>query len=181
MKEQHLWEIITGLKNSALKHRADIRPGRRRSGLQRYLKDVYRVYRDLRSRRLANKATLHIAKLLKLPVRVSSHPIRILIEASVGPEDNRAKSRWTQALKYAHGWLVPPEKLKRFFEKNGGVSGTAAKIPLRDGTTRPDNIRELDGQILDRHGSDLVGITPQANTAVCVAPHAPRLNIANSG
>jgi hypothetical protein len=60
-------------------------------------------------------------------MRKNSHPIRILIEASAGGEDNRTKSRWTQALKYAHGWLQPPERLKWFFTVNGGISGSAGK------------------------------------------------------
>jgi len=50
-----------------------------------------------------------------------SHPIRVLIEASAGPEDNRAKSRWTQALKYAYGWRQPAKRLKWFFEVGGGI------------------------------------------------------------
>jgi hypothetical protein len=107
------------------------------------LADVYQVYRDLRSRRIARKATRRIAKLFKLSIQRKSHPIRILIEASAGPEDARQKSRWTQALKYAYGWRLPTAKLEWCFEKTGGISGCAAKYALNKGTTR----RKKSGQV----------------------------------
>src|SRR5450830_1334315 len=74
-----------------------------------------------------------IAKLFKLSIQRKSHPIRILIEASAGPEDARQKSRWTQALKYAFGWRQPARKLKWFFRMNGGVAGAAAKFAINNG------------------------------------------------
>ena len=92
INDQYLRQIISILKKSATKHRADTRPGKRRFGIYKYLRDVYQAYLDLRSRRFARKATRRIAKIYKLSIRKKSHPIRILIEASAGPEDNRAKS-----------------------------------------------------------------------------------------
>src|SRR5450756_2620027 len=114
-----------------MKHRSDIRPGRRRFGIYKYLTDVYQVYRDLRSRRIARTASRRIAKLYKLSIQKKSHPIRILIEASAGPEDARQKSRWTQALRYAYGWQQPANRLKWFFKVNGGIAGSAAKLGRR--------------------------------------------------
>jgi hypothetical protein len=134
--DEYLRKIIRTLKKSAVKHRSDIRPGKRRFGLYRYLRDVYELYLELRSRRIARKATRRIAKLFKLSIQRKSHPIRILIEASAGPEDSRQKSRWTQALKYAYGWQQPAKRLKWFFNVNGGIAGSAAKLAVRDGTTR---------------------------------------------
>jgi hypothetical protein len=131
--DEYLRKIIRTLKNSAAKHRGDTRPGKRRFGLYRYLRDVYELYLDLRSRRIARKVTRRIAKISKLSIQKKSHPIRILIEASVGPEDARQKSRWTQALKYALGWRQPARKLKWFFRMNGGVAGAAAKIAINNG------------------------------------------------
>jgi hypothetical protein len=136
------------LKQSAVKHRSDIRPGRRRFGIYKYLADVYQVYRDLRSRRVARKSTRRIEKLFKLSIQRKSHPIRILIEASAGPEDNRAKSRWTQALRYVWGWRQPAKKVKWTLEANGGISGCASKYALNKGTNR-------------RKNSGLVDSTPQ--------------------
>jgi hypothetical protein len=136
INDKYLRKIIETLKQSASKHRSDIRPGKRRFGLYRYLRDVYQVYLDLRSRRVARTAARRIAKLYKLSIQRKSHPIRILIEASAGPEDARQKSRWSQALKYAYGWHQPAKKLKWFLQVNGGIAGSAAKLAVRDGTTR---------------------------------------------
>jgi hypothetical protein len=136
INDKYLRKIIETLKQSASKHRGDTRPGKRRFGLYRYLRDVYELYLDLRSRRIAKKSTRQITKLFKLSIQRKSHPIRILIEASAGPEDNRAKSRWTQALKYAYGWHQPAKNLKWFLQVNGGIAGSAAKLAVRDGTTR---------------------------------------------
>jgi hypothetical protein len=136
--DEYLRKIINILKQSASKHRGDTRPGKRRFGLYRYLRDVYDLYLDLRSRRIARKATRRIGKKLsKLSIQRKSHPIRILIEASAGPEDARQKSRWSQTLKYAYGWHLPAAKLKWCLRQNGGISGCAAKYALNKGTTRP--------------------------------------------
>ena len=131
--DKYLRRKIRILEKSASRHRRDFRPGRKRFGLYRYLRDVYECYLDLRSRRIARKATRQIAKHLRLPIQKKSHPIRILIEASAGPEDARQKSRWTQALKYAFGWRQPARKLKWFFRMNGGVAGAAAKFAINNG------------------------------------------------
>jgi hypothetical protein len=136
MTDKYLRRKIRKLKKSAANHRGDIRPGKRRFGLYRYLRDVYDLYLDLRSRRIARAATWRIAKICKLPTQRKSHPIRILIEASAGPEDNRAKSRWTKALLYVLGWRQPAKKLKWCLRQNGGISGCAAKYALNKGTAR---------------------------------------------
>jgi hypothetical protein len=77
-------------------------------------------------------------------MRGKSHPIRILIEASAGPEDARQKSRWSQALKFAHGWLLPPTRLKWFFKVNGGLPAALENTPStgkqRDGKMMPARI-----------------------------------------
>jgi hypothetical protein len=93
----------------------------------RYLRDVYELYLELRSRRIARKVTQRIAKIFHLSIKKKSHPIRILIEASAGPEDARQKSRWTQALKYAYGWQQPANRLKWLFKRTGGIAGCARK------------------------------------------------------
>jgi hypothetical protein len=125
--DKYLRKIIRTLKKSAKKHRADIRPGKRRFGIYKFLRATYRTYLELRSRRIARKATRRIAKIFKLPLRGKSHPIRILIEGSAGPEDARQKSRWSQALKFAFGWRQPAKRLKWFFKVNGGIAGSARK------------------------------------------------------
>jgi hypothetical protein len=134
--DEYLRKIIRTLKQSAVKHRGDTRPGKRRFGLYRYLRDVYELYLDLRSRRIAKQATRRIAKICKLSLKKKSHPIRILIEASAGPEDAGQKIRWTQALKFAYGWHQPAKRLKWFFKVNGGIAGSASKFAINKGATR---------------------------------------------
>ena len=107
--------------------------------MYRYLRDVYELYLDLRSRRIAKKSTRRIAKLFKLSIQRKSHPIRILIEASAGPEDSRQKSRWTQALRYALGWQQPAKRLKWFFQVNGGIAGSARKYAVNKKAARQKN------------------------------------------
>ena len=160
--DEYLQKIIRTLKKSASKHRNDTRPGRRRFGLYRFLRDIYQVYLDLRSRRIARKATRRIAKISKLRLRGKSHPIRILIEASAGPEDARQKSRWGQALRYAYGWRQPAERLKWFFKVTGGIAGSARKYALNRKAAR----RKNDGgqnNIIHRHGG--LGEIPKLNAA----------------
>jgi len=154
INDQYLREIIRTLKKSAAKHRDDTRPGKRRFGLHRYLRDVYQVYLDLRSRRIARKATRRIAKICKLSIRRKSHPIRILIEASAGPEDNRAKSRWTQALKYAYGWRQPAKRLKWFFEEAGGIAGSARKYADLQASRKPTKIMTTAEPVPENEGAD---------------------------
>src|SRR5450759_3506020 len=145
--DEYLRKIIRTLKQSAMKHRSDIRPGKRRFGLYRYLRDVYELYLDLRSRRVARKAAQRIAKICKLSTQRKSHPIRILIEASAGPEDNRAKSRWTQALRYALGWQQPAKRLKWFFQVNGGIAGSARKYAVLQARRKPTKIMTTAGAV----------------------------------
>lgn len=141
----NLGKKIKKLRKAAGKYRHDQRPGKRRFGLYRYLRDVYAVYLDLRSRRISRKATRKIAKTLKLPIQKKSHPIRILIEASSGPEDVRQKSRWTQALRYAFGWRQPAENLEWFFKNCGGISGAAGKFAIIRRGRWPSNIVKKNG------------------------------------
>ena len=88
---------------------------------------------------LLRKARGELQKYLNYRFKKKSHPIRILIEASAGPEDARQKSRWTQALRYAFGWIQPAKKLKWFFKVNGGISGSARKYALNKKTARHKN------------------------------------------
>ena len=138
--DEYLRKIIRTLKQSAVKHRGDTKPGKRRFGLYRYLRDVYELYLELRSRRIARKVTRRIAKIFHLSIKKKSHPIRILIEASAGPEDARQKSRWTQALKYAYGWQQPANRLKWLFKVNGGIVGSAGKYADLQARRKPTRI-----------------------------------------
>jgi len=138
--DKYLRKKVWMLRKSADKHRNDTRPGRRRFGVYRYLTDVYEVYLEFRSRRIARKATRRIGKRMHLSIRNNSHPIRILIEASAVAEDNRTKSRWTQALKYAYGWRQRPERLNWFFKECRGIAGSARKCADLQARRKPTKI-----------------------------------------
>jgi hypothetical protein len=147
--DEYLRKIINTLKQSAVKHRSDTRPGKRRFGLYRYLRDVYELYLDLRSRRIARTASRRIAKICKLSIKKKSHPIRILIEASAGPEDARQKSRWAQALKYVYGWRLPAAQLKWCLRKNGGIAGCARKYADLQARRKATKIMTIAGPVAE--------------------------------
>jgi hypothetical protein len=163
LTDEYLRKIINTLKQSAVKHRSDIRPGKRRFGIYKYLTDVYELYLELRFKRSARRATRRIAKLFKLSIQRKSHPIRVLIEASAGPEDARQKSRWTQALRYAFGWRLPAAKLKWCFEETGGISGCARKYAVTKKTARQKN-DDVQNNIIHRQRG--LGEIPKLDTAV---------------
>ena len=140
MTDKYLRKKVWMLRKSAENHRNDPRPGRRRFGVHRYLTDVYEVYLEFCLRRIARKATRRIAKRMHLSIRNNSHPIRILIEASAVAEDNRTKSRWTQALKYAYGWRQRPERLNWFFKECRGIAGSARKCADLQARRKPTKI-----------------------------------------
>jgi hypothetical protein len=98
----------------------------------------------------------------KLSMQRKSHPIRILIEASIGPEDPRQKSRWVQALKYVDGWQLPPEKVRWCFNENGGIAGCARKYALNKKAARRKNDSSQDNIIHRQCG---LGEIPKLNAA----------------
>ena len=164
--DKYLRKIIRALKKSAAKHRGDIRPGKRRFGIYKYLTEVYRVYRELRLKRTAKRSARRIAKIYKLSIKKKSHPIRVLIEASAGPEDARQKSRWSQALKYAYGWRQRPERLEWFFKVNGGISGSAKNYAAKN----KDALRKSDiGRNNPIHQQSASGENPNLNADVSQA------------
>jgi hypothetical protein len=114
------------------------------------LTDIYRIYRELRSRRNAKKSTRRIAKICKLSIKKKSHPIRILIEASACPEDARQKSRWSQALKYAFGWRQSAKSLKWFFKVNGGIAGSARKSAILNAQRKATRIIAAAGSVAEK-------------------------------
>jgi hypothetical protein len=75
------------------------------------------------------------------------HPLRILNEASAGPEDARQKSRWTQALKYAVGWHQPAERLKWSFQTNGVIAGTARKSAILNAQRKARRMMTIGGPV----------------------------------
>src|SRR6266568_4592761 len=77
-------------------------PSRSDCDLLIYLSFVHNTYAGLRRRNWARQGAKVLTPLYKLPARRDRHPIRAIIDASSLPEaDAKAKSRATQALRYA--------------------------------------------------------------------------------
>ena len=123
--DANLYQDIEALRKSAHNLKNTTRRDRARFWVHDYLTEVYGLFLKFGSNRSGKR---RIKKLFDLHVSQAAHPIRILIEASLPREDNRAKGRWCQALKWAHKCGVRPNKLGKFFVKYGGVSGCAAQF-----------------------------------------------------
>ena len=135
--ENFILREIDRLRICAIKHRRNVRAGKKRGGLRRYLTEVYRSYLNLRSNGIGESAKRRIEKLLQLPTNRSSHLLLILIWASAPKEDPRQKSRWSQALIFAYGWRQRPERLDYFFGINGGIYGCSRKQALLNASRPP--------------------------------------------
>jgi hypothetical protein len=91
-----------------------------------YLTEVYRLHRQWKTAGRAKRYAKNAARSLRLGIRRSAHPIRIIIEATSDETDIKKKSRWGRALEYAHKKAVKPKHLVTFFRAHGGISGCAA-------------------------------------------------------
>lgn len=91
----------------------------------RYLKSVLRAYRYFEDLRLLSHLMEVAPSTLFTPVRASSHPLRVIIEATCIRSDRRRRSKWTRALEYAVAETVDPEDLARFLRANNGIAGCA--------------------------------------------------------
>jgi hypothetical protein len=65
-----------------------------------FLAAVFGLYVQLRRTEQAKKAATLIAKLFDLQKQKGAHPIRVIIDAT-STADDKTKSRWTRALRYA--------------------------------------------------------------------------------
>jgi hypothetical protein len=100
---------------------------RSRFAFYSYLGAVFELYVQLRRTKQAKKASRLIAKLFQLRTQKRSHLIRVIIDAT-STADNKTKSRWTRALRYAwrkrRAWC----NLTKFLRENGGPAGCAEKF-----------------------------------------------------
>ena len=158
VSDKYLIKRIDDLKRSALEHRNNNKPGRRRYWMYPYLQDVYALFREFQSRGISRKAGRRIIRLLHLSLRKKSHVLRALIEASAGPEDNRTKIKWASALRYAYGWLQPPERLDWFFGVNEGIAGCAAKFAFLRAARRQEKGR-IEANLSDQSSAQSVSVS----------------------
>jgi len=92
-----------------------------------YLAAVFELYVQLRRTKRAKKAAIVIAKLFQLRNQKHTHPIRAIIDAT-SATDNKTKSRWTRALRYAWYKRKTWRDLKIFLRENGGPAGCAEQF-----------------------------------------------------
>jgi hypothetical protein len=108
-----------------------------------FLQAVYRVWRQWpKDKKRANAERM--AKLSEVPSRKSAHSLRIMMDCSSPGTDEKLRSRWTQALRYAHAQNVHSSALLEFLMEGvkGGVAGAArelAKPAVRKGQKRPSS------------------------------------------
>ena len=116
------------------KHIADLKViekanfgSRQRFAFYGYLAEVLGFYQLLRRNRMAKVSANRIAELFGIRRQKRTHSIRVIIDAT-SVADEKTKSRWSRALRYAwrrHGeWKM----LAEFLESNGGPAGCAAKL-----------------------------------------------------
>jgi hypothetical protein len=109
---------------------------RGQNGQYSYLAEVYGFYRSLRDKNVAQKASKKIAKLFKIKIRNDSHPIGIIIRASLSNQADEFVNRWTQCLRYAWARRRDWDTLDDFFKNNGGIRGCAERFSERNSRKR---------------------------------------------
>ena len=97
---------------------------RNRFGFYRYLASVYELYADLRRTDATEHLTRRIAELFNDEVRKDIHPIRLILDAS-SQVDDKMKSRWVRALRFAWHERQYWSDLGTFLQRNGGPAGCA--------------------------------------------------------
>jgi hypothetical protein len=102
---------------------------RNRFAFYGYLAAVFEFYVQLRRKNQAKQAAHRIAKLFGLQNRKHAHPIRVIIDAT-STADNKTKSRWTRALRYAWRKRTTWTDLKTFLQENGGPAGCADQFAV---------------------------------------------------
>jgi hypothetical protein len=123
MTDQVLRKRIFDLKNLE----AECFTSRNRFWSYRYLAALYQLYSDLRRANETQELTRRIAKLFNLDSRQHADPIRLIIDAS-SQADNKTKSRWTRALRFAWRQRRRWSDLETFLGRNGGPAGCASQF-----------------------------------------------------
>jgi hypothetical protein len=86
-----------------------------------------RPLRSTEANETGKKVAIRIVKLFGLRKQRQAHPIRVIIDAT-STTDDKTKSRWTRALRYAWRERKTWTDLKMFLRENGGPAGCAARF-----------------------------------------------------
>jgi hypothetical protein len=117
---------------------------RQRFVFYEYLEAVYEFYARLRRTNKAKISAGRIATLFGIRTQKRTHSIRVIIDAT-SVSDEKTKSRWSRALRYAWRKRNRWKSLKAFFRLNGGPAGSAVKFAALHPRTLPDWVR-MDGE-----------------------------------
>jgi hypothetical protein len=93
---------------------------------RRYLRAVYELYRKWRNEKKSRPRAKQLAKICKRKLRSDTHPIRVMIDCSAHAANEKTKSKWTQALRFAYAKDIPPSELSDFMNQHGGMAGCAS-------------------------------------------------------
>jgi hypothetical protein len=104
-----------------------------------YLAGVFEFYVQLRRKKQTQQVARLIAQLFGLQNRKHAHPIRVIIDAT-STADEKTKSRWTRALRFAWHERGRWGDMKIFLNENGGPAGCAASFTALT-TTKQDASR----------------------------------------
>ena len=99
---------------------------RNRFAFYRYLASVYDLYRRLRRGNKARKTAEQLRNLTGIPYERQQHPIRMIIDVT-SLADDKTKSRWCLALRYAWRERKRWGDLEDFLRANGGPAGCSDK------------------------------------------------------
>jgi hypothetical protein len=127
---------------------------RHRFAFYEYLEAVFEFYERLRRKKQAKSAARCIAKLYGIRTQNRTHSIRVIIDAT-SAADEKTKSRWARALRYAWYGRQWWRNLNELFASNGGLAGCAkefAALHKRENSrsrTGSANVAPKDSLIVD--------------------------------
>jgi hypothetical protein len=132
---------------------------RQRFAFYECLGEVLKFYRRLRRKEEAKGAARRIAELLGVRRQKRTHSIRVIIDATSAADD-KTKSRWARALRYAWYGRRWWKDLNELFRSNGGPAGCAEKVAALHPRTPRGRVRSggknLVPNILSLADSDLI-------------------------
>jgi hypothetical protein len=136
LSDQQLKTIIADLK--AMEQRC--LTSRQRYAFYAYLSAVFAFYTSLKRNNKAKSSAHRIAGLFGIRTQKRAHPIRIIIDAT-SAADEKAKSRWSRALRYAWHERRRWKSIREFWRENQGPAGAAARWAALHPRTPPSYVR----------------------------------------
>jgi hypothetical protein len=100
---------------------------RQRFAFYEYLAAVFEFYERLRRNKEAKVSVRRIVELFRLRKQKRTHSIWVIIDAT-SAADEKTKSRWTRALRYAWYGRRWWQNLNELFQSNGGPAGCAKEF-----------------------------------------------------